>query len=364
MEIIGTYIGDRWAVLLSIIGSLTLLCLFFCIEKLFFRLSPKKRSIVLAAAAAFGILLQLVVIFGIRPCLRYDSLNPLDTAVALMNGADFSSTASYEYFTIYPHNLPLTAYITVLLSVARFFGLPRSSYLVFLQFFNCLLIDCSVLGLFRIANKKEERFGFRFLMLCLLNPLMYYYPVFFYTQALCIPVFCAMLILFFRLLETTDQRKRLFYSALLGIAVFFGLKIRILALIAPVACLLFILLRGSFRFLKEKNFYCGLAVFLAALLLCLGLNGALLKKLNLTTDASKAFPMQHWLMMGLEGEGSYNLADELFTMEIPTKEERAAENTRVLKERVKALGASGLFRLWERSLRTHGATATMIMPII
>lgn len=350
MEIISTYIGDKWAVLFSIIGGLTLLLLFFLLEKLFFCLSRKKQKIVLAVAAAAGIFLQLVVIFGIRPCLRYDSLNPVDTAVALMKGADFPSTASYEYFTIYPHNLPLTAYITVLLSIVRFFGLSEGSYLVFLQLFNCMLIDCSIWGLFCIANRKEERFGFRFLMLCILNPLIYYYPVFFYTQALCIPVLCAMIILFFRLLETKKPKKLLLSSAFFAIAVFFGLKIRILALIAPIACIIFIVLRGSFRFLKEKKFYCSLTVFLTVLLLCSGLNGALLKKLNLITEESKAFPVQHWLMMGLEGEGSYNLADELFTMEIPTKEERAAENTRVFKERAKTLGVSGLLKLWGNKL--------------
>lgn len=351
MEIINTYIGEKWAFLFSAMGAATLFFVLYQVHKLLFRLSSKTRTAILLLLSALGVLLQLYMIFGVRPCLRYDSLNPVDTAAALLKGADFSSTVSYEYFTIYPHNLPLTGYITALLKIAGLFGLSENNYIVFLQFINCTLIDFSLFSLFRlITQKTSEKNSCLFLLLCLINPLIYYYPVFFYTQVLCMPITTLLIVLFFELISDISKKKRIVYSAIYGIVLLLGWKIRILSLIVPIACGIFLILRGSFDFLKKRNFYISIAVLACSFLLCTAGNHFLLSSYGLQTDEEKAFPVHHWIMMGLGNDGSYTLDDELYTLSIETKEQRISENTKVIKQRISDLGVSGLLRLWGTKL--------------
>lgn len=145
-------------------------------------------------------------------------------------------------------------------------------------------------------------------------------------------------------------KKGILLSILFAITLFFGTKIRILALIAPIACGIFVLLRGNFRFIKEKAFYQNLIVIAVVFLLCVTADRMLLNRLSLVTDSSAAFPAQHWLMMGFSENGSYNPEDEQFSLDFSTKEERIVEDTNVLKERIHTLGFSGIIRLWKEKL--------------
>lgn len=346
MEIINTYIGETWALMFSICGALTLFLVLYLLQKILFCFSDRTQKYVLFCATLFAIGLQFFMIFGVRPCLRYDSLNPMDTAIALLKGADFSSTISYEYFTIYPHNLPLTGYITALLYIADLLGLSEHNYIVFLQLLNCILIDVSLYALFRLIKKKTSiKSSYRFLILCFLNPLLYYYPVFFYTQVLCMPIITALVVLFFKLQEEILVKNRILYSFLYGIIIFLGWKIRILSLIVPIACGIYLFfssgLKGSY-----KNVCLGLFVIVCTFFVCTIGNNHLLTNYGLKTDSQKAFPAHHWIMMGLGDEGTYNLADELFTLEIETKEQRIIENSKIIKQRANDLGVTGLLKLW------------------
>lgn len=351
MEIINTYIGDTRAVFFTLVGAATLLLFLYIILKFFIGLPSKVRTVLLLCLGIWGISIQLFMIFGVRPCLRYDSLKPLDTAIAVLNGADFSSTVSYEYFTIYPHNLPLTGYIAALLKIGYFLGLRENHSILFLQLLNCLFIDVSVFGLFWLIRRHSgEKNGCIFFFMCILNPLLYYYPVFFYTQVLCIPFITLLLVLFFKIISDNSWKQRIIYSVLYGIVLFFGWKIRILSLIAPIACTIFLILKGNLDFVKTRQFYGCAAALLLSFLLCTGANHLLLSSYGLQTDSEKAFPIQHWIMMGLKDDGEYNLDDELYTLDIDTKEERSAANTKMIKQRLSSLGVSGLLKLWGTKL--------------
>lgn len=351
MPIINTYIGEKWAILFTWIGAATLFIVLYSIQKILFKIPQRTRNFVLLCLCILGVFLQFYMILGIRPCLRYDSLNPVDTAVALLKGIPFSSTASYEYFTIYPHNLPLTGYTTLLLKIASLLGISEGNYIIFLQLLNCLFIDLSIFSLFMLIRKKaSEHISCFFLLLCLTNPLIYYYPTFFYTQVLCMPVITILIVLFFKLMSDISPKERLLYSALYGIVLFLGWKIRVLSLIAPIACVIFLFLKQNLQFIKKENFLPGITIFLCSFLICIAGNKILLSSYGLNTDKEKAFPVHHWLMMGLENEGNYNLADELFTLGFETKSERIIENSKVIKQRLQYLGFSGVLRLWGAKL--------------
>lgn len=344
MPVISAHLSFGNTICFFLFGTLSLFLLFFYF-------SDERRRKILWIFAALGIVLQFFVIFGIRPSLRYDSLIPLDTAMGLMSGKHLTQSTFYEYLTVYPHNLPLTAYILVILKAAQFLGVPESCYTLLLQSINCILIDLSVFGIYRLLDRHgTKRQSAGFLLLCVFNPLLYYYPVFFYTQVLCIPIICGLTVLFFHILETRCKRARILYSIGYGIVLFFGIKIRILALIVPIACCIYLVLKKRWEIVKKKDFYFCLTGLLSAFLICAFANNLLLDHYSMHTDESLSYPPHHWVMMGLGENGAYNTEDEVFTSNAGTKEERIEADTAVIKERLKNLGFTGLVRLWADKL--------------
>lgn len=82
----------------------------------------------------------------------------------------------------------------------------------------------------------------------------------------------------------------------------------------------------------------------------LAVHQLLMNKYTVHTEESQAFPFQHWIMMGLQGNGTFNYIDEDFTKAFPFKYVRIEENNRIIKERLSDLGAGGLLKLWGRKM--------------
>lgn len=241
MELMGTFLGGIKKPLFILSGAALLLLIFYMLNKLLCNLSIRQRKTALAVMAAFGVFLQLLLILGLRPCLQYDSLKPVDTAIAMMKGVPLAATQYYSYFTIYPHNVALSLYIMLVLKTADAFGIASDNYVVLLQIINCVLFDLALMQLYTLLKRH---FGIQksaaFALLCLLNPLVYYYPVFFYTQSLSIPLFVFLITVFHKILNAKNMKKRVLYSAVYGIILFFAWKIRFLTLITLIACAMFL----------------------------------------------------------------------------------------------------------------------------
>lgn len=332
-------------------GAVLLLGLIFMLTNRLKELSSRNRAFCLLILSGTGILLQLFLILKLRPTLQCDALKPVDLAVSLLNGGSLKQSVFYDYFTIYPHNLPLTLYILQLFKCFRFLGFPQKHFMILLQCFNLLLIDLSLVTAYFFLKKKSGiRVSSNFALLCVLNPLLYYYPVFFYTQVLSMPLFLFLTVLFFQLLDAKTPFGHLGYGALYGITLFFGWKIRFLTLIAPIAGILYLL------FCKREtkpSWKAVLLIFLGMTVTfscCTCVQKAQTEQYQLSTSEDLAFPVHHWLMMGLQGDGSYNYIDEAFTSALPSKEVRMTEATRVIKERLNDLRPGGLLRLWGRKL--------------
>lgn len=351
LERISILLTGAWKPLFFVSGAVLLLFFLLGLLKLLNSLSPKRKNIVLLFFCCIGIALQLTLLLVVRPCLQHDALKPVDTAMSMLHGVPLASSQFYDYFSIYPHNLPLTLYILCIFKIARIFSIPEANYMILLQIINLLLLDFALISLYHLLNKRAgKKAALSYALLCLFNPLLYYYPVFFYTQVLSIPIFVLLITLFFQILDAADTKRRIFYGICYGIVLFLGWKIRFLTLITLIACAMYLF----FHKLRSPFSKKALAVTLLSILLaftgCLFIHNALTDHYELTTESEKAFPFHHWIMMGLQGDGSFYYMDEDFTKAIPTKEERITANTEVIKERLETLHFSGLIRLWGRKL--------------
>lgn len=351
MPVIETFLTGIRKPMFLLSGAALLLLIFYILTKFLCRLTIRQRTAALSLMAVFGVSLQLLLIFGLRPCLQYDALKPVDTAIAMMKGIPLEATPYASYFAIYPHNLPLTLYIMLILKIAGLFGVSSQNSILVLQLVNCILFNLALVQLYQLLKRY---FGIRkaaaFAVLCILNPLVYYYPVFFYTQSLSIPLFVLLITVFQKMLDEKSLKNRLFYGALYGIILFFAWKIRFLTLITLIACAMFL-------FFQKKNDRWTFKTA-AALLLCITLtfsgtlivNDLLMEKYSISADKEQAFPLHHWIMMGLKNDGSFDYMDEDFTSSLPNKEVRIEENTKIIRQRLQELGLRGLLSLWGKKL--------------
>lgn len=163
-------------------GAAILLLLHLGLIYLLNKLSSRQKNIVLFSLACIGVFFQFALIFFVRPCLQCDALKPIDTAMSMLDGIPLAASEYYEYFSIYPHNLPLTLYIFCIFKLARIFGAGDEHLILLLQIANLIFLDFALFQLYRLIRKKaSKKAALGFAALCFLNPLLYYYPVFFYT---------------------------------------------------------------------------------------------------------------------------------------------------------------------------------------
>lgn len=351
MDVLGAQLTGIRRPLFLLSGALLLLGLVFLLTGFLKKRSGKTRTVTLLILAFLGICLQVFLILWLRPCLQYDALKPVDTAIAMLGGTPLAATEYYRYFSFYPHNVPLTLYIMCIFKIAGFLGIAESNYIVLLQLINCVLLDLALFTMYSMIKRYygSEK-GLFFGILCLLHPLIYYYPVFFYTQVLSIPLFVLLITEFFKLVHAKTTKGRILHSIVFGIALFFGWKIRFFTLITLIAAALFLWFRKNEQKRNLKTLFCMLAGVLLSFMLCVGINELLETKYTIHTEETQAFPVQHWIMMGLQGDGTFSYLDEDFTSAFPGKDSRAEKNVEIIKQRLKSLGISGLLNLWNQKL--------------
>lgn len=351
MELIGFSMPRLWRPLFLLSGAALLLLLLFYFRRLLGRLPEKRKNGILFLLFCIGIALQLALLFGLRPALQCDALKPVDTAMSMLNGIPLSESEYYEYFSIYPHNLPLNLYIFFIFKIAQILGIAQSNYILTLQLLNLILLDFSLVQLYRLIKRRAgDNAALSYGLLCFFQPLLVYYPVFFYTQTLSIPIFVLMITLFFQILEADCTKKQIFFGSCFGIVLFFGWTIRFFTWITLIAFAMYLFFHKERKRISKKAL--GITLLSCTILLvgCFTANKAFMTKYSLTTEKEQSFPVQHWIMMGLQGDGSFYYVDEDFTKAIPTKTERADANAQVIRERAEELGIRGVLNLWNRKL--------------
>lgn len=351
MPVISAALDGFWKPLFLLSGSILLFLLINKLSKLLLGLSEKKQNRILIIMGCIGIAMQLAFLLVLRPCLQYDALKPVDTAISLLKGIPLPLSDSFEYFSIYPHNLPLTLYIMCIFKIAGLLGIAETDYILVLQLINIVFLDFSLVRLYRLLKRKAgAKVSVLFALLCFVNPLLYYYPIFFYTQVLSIPLFVLLITVFFQVLDADTIKKRAFFGICFGVTVFFAWKIRFFTLITLIALAMYLLFFQKTVKTSKKAASVTLLSILLSFSCCLTVHSLLMDKYSLSTEKEHAFPVQHWLMMGLQGDGTFYYVDEDFSKAFLTRQTRTEAETEVIINRLNDLRLNGLIRLWGRKL--------------
>ena len=278
--------------------------------------------------------------------LQTDTLNDVRAVFLSAQGLAQEGCLPLEflgYYYIRPNNLSSALFLSVWLRAARIFGCADPGLAALLL--NALLL-CIGAALVRLLVREIAGpiAGLQALFALLTCIPLYAYAAIYYSDLYALPFVAGSLLLYCRACRAQGKRRLLLLGGcglLLGIGVWIKVSIGIAGIAMLVHTLFQRRLRAAARFLA-------LVALPLALLLAAGnlLNARLLPDAALRQDLP--LPYNHWIMMGLEGDGRWNNADEVFSASFGDQALAAAADWEVIRQRVADYGVLGMLRLWAR----------------
>lgn len=285
-------------------------------------------------------------IFGIRHLIipTYD-LSHVERELSLMMD-DGPIITNIGYFGKYTNQVPLTVFLYFVYYIGNLLSIGNLK--AFATIINSLFISISAYFTFlSIKEVKSSKHGIIGLLFFVLNPIFYMYASYFYTDTLCLP-FASIAI--YLLLKLNNKNKKISIAILIitGFIIAMGMQIRLVVVFVLLAAIV-----GSF--LNEEKFTRTIKIAICLIIgFVLGLvNYALIEgNFEIPKDDTRAFPITHWIMMGLNDEsgGRYNSKDHDYTISFNSKKEKTDANIIVIKSRIKDLGVVGLIKLWGQKI--------------
>lgn len=285
-----------------------------------------------------SLLIQLYIVFHMQLIPKVDLSHIYKQCVKMLETGSAQITNT-KYFGFNTNNIPITI---LLYWVFRFSdSLGFSNYRLAGGIFNVLLLFVSYVLIFLMLKKNTSmRAAAAVMLLVLANPAFYAYAPYYYTDtvSLAFTISCTYLILCGMGQEVKWKKIVAFVLAgfLMGIAV----KIRVTSIFIVIAVVVCLCFRRQWRKLLQcaVPFLCGIVLFLMLW------NKIYAYHVNFDTSES-SITVEHFLMMGSTGRGTYSADDVKFTKSFDTHEEKAENNRRVYKQRICENGFFGNLRL-------------------
>ena len=325
--------------IIVILGTIITFFLFKFIYKQIQKLSSKKIKII-AIIISILFFIGLLLVGLLLPISSVTDLSHIIEYVNRMFSLD-SLTITGSYFSKYTNQVPLLIFAYFFTKIGSIFGC--TNVVLMGTIFNALFMSIMAFFIYLTGKElKDEKTGLLALIFTVINPIFYLYSSYFYTDTLCMPFAVIGLYLAIKCIKTDSIKKKILFGILSGLIFFIGLKVRIVVVILLIAILALILINKE---IKHK-----LKIYFVLLIgLVVGLLGfkVAYSFFDINLNPNEAFPITHWLMMGLNEEhtGGYNGSDHDLTFNEKTYEEKKEANIEEIKTRLKELGPIGLIKL-------------------
>ncbi|MCI8598120.1 MAG: hypothetical protein HFJ10_06725 [Lachnospiraceae bacterium] len=365
-------------ILIILVGIIFLCAMLLLVYRFLQRLEDQKLKRLALICMVILTVGQLLLLFLIRPMLRYDQLKTFDMAVEMLRTHTISETYETGYFARYTNNYPITILTYWFLLVLSKLGVQEVLFMPAVQLVNIVCILGSVwLGYLIVKELKSRREAVFYLIVCVLCPLSYVWAGFFYTTTCSMPFLMGILYLYLRIPKAQTVLQRTLLGGLWGAVLILGYKLRATAMIAWIAAMIVIILKLWKLFISSKSgqakaellrkickkYVTAGAAFLLTAVLSLGFWSSVTDRYVTFDYKNTGFPMIHWIMMSARWDGAYDLTDELYTFSFETKEEKIEADKKVLLERIREAGPVGLISLAGRKLLNTWVDGTDTYPI-
>ena len=337
-------IDQKLSPIVVILGTILVFFLFKWIYKKIDKISDKKiKLIAIILSILFFIGLLLIGLF-----LPISSVTDLSHIIEYVNRMirEGSLTITGPYFSKYTNQIPLLIFVYGFTKIGSLFGC--TNVLLMGTIFNALFMSLTAFFIYLIGKEiKNEKAGLLALIFMVMNPIFYLYTSYFYTDTLCMPFAVIGLYLLIKSIKTNNTRNKIILGILSGLTFLIGLKVRIVVIFLLIAAFAYILINK--KVIKKITIY--ISVFLGLVIGVLGFK-VVESNFEIKLDENAAFPITHWLMMGLNEEytGGYNSKDHDLTFNEPTYEDKKEANIKEIKTRLSELGPIGLIKLEEMKI--------------
>ncbi len=219
---------------------------------------------------------------------------------------------------------------------------------------NTVFINVSVIFTFLIAKKIFSYKGAFLTLFCCLLFLPYYtYTAYYYSDSLSIPFTVISIYFIIKGQEKIKQNKHDFhlsviYFCISGIFIAIGFVIKGSILIILVGAVVYIFLCGNIK----KTLISIVYILLSTFIFIFSIN-TFISSMNIVSQEelyAQKFPVQHWLMMGLNGNGGFNQKDASFTAHAGNYDQKKQANIQKIQERISSMGFDGMTKHLYRKL--------------
>ena len=225
-------------------GAILYITVFLLISKVLSALSSKKQLILTAVLAGLAVFVQYFLLFHIEAILRYDHLRVFDAGLEILNTTHLSLTANDGYYGLYPFNISIATFNSIILRIVKFIGISERYYLLSLQSVYLFLIDLGVFFTWQIVRILHSvKRATLFAILCITNPMLYVCFMGCYTTTLMLPLLMGTLLAIICFLKEQNWNKKIIFGVLAGISLGFGSRLRATIFIAGIAFAIYLLIR-------------------------------------------------------------------------------------------------------------------------
>ena len=258
----------------------------------------------------------------------------------------------YDYMARYTNNNGILVILSFYYrAVYLIFGKVSSFAPVIL---NTVFIHVSVIFTFLIAKKIFNFKGAFLTLACCFFFLPYYtYTAYYYSDSLSIPFTVISVYFVIKGQEKLKNNKHDFHLSTLyffvsGIFIAIGYIIKGSLFIVLVGAVVYIFLCGNI----QKSVISILCIVLTCAVFMMSIS-VFIHSLHIVSEQKlyeEKFPVQHWIMMGLDGNGGFNQKDASFTTNAGNYEQKKQADNQEIQKRLSKMGFDGMVKHLYRKL--------------
>lgn len=249
------------------------------------------------------IILQIICIYNLKVNSNWDFDAVFGIAKNISQGKEFDEYYLYKF----RNNIGISLFFVIIYKIFHVTDYYNVSCIV-----NIFIIDLSIFLSYKlIKNKFNYEKALMFLSLCLGTTPLYTYSTIFYTDTISmvypVLIYCIYL-------KLKENKNIYFYSVLLGVTAFLGSIIKFSVIIILIACLIDMILKNKVKFIYKKIILIILSYVISSVVFCFTINSSKIFSFNMYSKSP--IPPQHWVMMGLTGDGGWSGKEFDFTYKL------------------------------------------------
>lgn len=273
----------------------------------------------------FAIFAFFAIFFGIKLQVNpsWDIGMTFQTAKEFVNEHTWSNIS---YLARYPNNIMMVLFDIVILKLFNIFHI--NNYILGITIIVALIITSTIIiGFYCMKTMFNYKKATLYLFICVFTSPFYLYSAEYYTDTFSM-IFPTLLLFFWLIISKNDNNYiTIFLDILYGIILFVCFKLKITCTFVFIAIIFYELLQKHFKKLLKN-----LPMILFLFLLCTIIFNNFIEN-KFTSDNSK-FPIEHWIMMGLNGNGGYSYEDVSYTNSFSTLKEKKVATRSKINERL------------------------------